>query len=324
MRAGCCGCHSEIQRERPSVAAAIIPMVMPRKSGNNYGMNAPDDSFILTVVCPDTIGIVAAVSGYLRDQGYFVEESSHFGDRGTDRFFLRTRFTPSGQTFSRTEFERGFRPIADQFKMDWQVYDTNVKPRVLILVSRHEHCINDLLYRYRTGALPIEIPAIVSNHTDLAGLAEWHRVPFFHVPVTADAKPAAEARLLEIIDDTKADVIVLARYMQILSDKLCARFPGKIINIHHSFLPGFKGAKPYHMAHEHGVKLIGATAHYVSAELDEGPIIEQRVERVDHTHSVDDLVSVGRDVENLTLAQAVKLHIEHRIFLNGRKTVVCR
>jgi formyltetrahydrofolate deformylase len=297
---------------------------MPRQSGDNYGMNAPDDSFVLTVVCPDTIGIVAAVSGYLRDQGYFVEESNHFGDRDTHRFFLRTRFRPTGQAFSRTDFDRGFEPIAESFKMDWQVYDNTIRPRVLLLVSRHEHCVNDLLYRYRTGALPVEIPAIVSNHADLAGLAEWHRVPFFHVPVTADTKPAAETRLIEIIDDTQADVIVLARYMQILSSTLCARYPGKIINIHHSFLPGFKGAQPYRMAHEHGVKLIGATAHYVTTELDEGPIIEQRVERVDHTHSISDLVSVGRDVESLTLAQAVKLHIEHRIFLNGRKTVVCR
>jgi formyltetrahydrofolate deformylase len=287
-------------------------------------MNAPDDSFILTVVCPDTIGIVAAVSGYLRDQGFFVEESNHFGDRDTHRFFLRTRFRPTGKAFSRIDFDRGFETIADSFKMDWQVYDNTIRPRVLLLVSRHEHCVNDLLYRYRTGALPVEIPAIVSNHADLAALAEWHRVPFFHVPVTADTKPAAEARLIEIIDDTQADVIVLARYMQILSSTLCARYPGKIINIHHSFLPGFKGAQPYRMAHEHGVKLIGATAHYVTTELDEGPIIEQRVERVDHTHSISDLVSVGRDVESLTLAQAVKLHIEHRIFLNGRKTVVCR
>jgi formyltetrahydrofolate deformylase len=287
-------------------------------------MNTPTDSFILTVVCPDTIGIVAAISGYLSAQGYFVEESSHYGDRDTGKFFLRTRFTPAEQTFSRTEFEQGFEPIAKNFEMDWQVYDSNILPRVLILVSRHDHCLNDLLYRYRTGALPITIPAIVSNHMDLAGLAEWHRVPFFHVPVTSDSKSAAEARLLEIIDDTKADVVVLARYMQILSADLCGRLPGRIINIHHSFLPGFKGAQPYKKAHEHGVKLIGATAHYVTPDLDEGPIIEQRVERVDHTQTIDDLVSVGRDVESLTLAQAVKMHIEHRIFLNGRKTVVCK
>jgi formyltetrahydrofolate deformylase len=287
-------------------------------------MSDPENSYVLTVVCPDTIGIVAAVSGYLRDQGFFVEESNHFGDRETGRFFMRTRFTPEGQPFSRGGFEKGFRPIAEQFDMDWQVYDNNVRPRVLILVSQHEHCINDLLYRYRTGALPVEIPAIVSNHMDLAELAEWHRIPYFHVPVTPDTKSAAEARLLEIIDDTKADLVVLARYMQILSDGLSTQLAGRIINIHHSFLPGFKGAKPYQKAHEHGVKLIGATAHYVSPELDEGPIIEQRVERVDHTHTVEDLVSIGRDVESLTLAQAVKLHIEHRIFLNGRKTVVCR
>jgi len=248
-------------------------------------MNNEDNSFILTVVCPDTIGIVAAVSGYLRDQGYFVEESNHFGDRDTNRFFMRTRFTPQVGSYSRTGFGRGFKPIAEQFDMDWQVYDNKVLSRVLIVVSRHEHCLNDLLYRYRTGALRMTIPAVVSNHMDLASLAEWHRVPYFHVPVTPALKAEAETRLLEIIEDTKADLVVLARYMQILSDGLCTRLQGKIINIHHSFLPGFKGARPYHKAHQHGVKLIGATAHYVSPELDEGPIIEQTVERVDHAHS---------------------------------------
>ena len=287
-------------------------------------MSVPEDSFILTVVCPDTIGIVAAVAGYLRDQGHFVEESAHFGDRDTGRFFLRTRFTPQEGPFSRRAFEPGFQKIAQRFEMDWQVFDTNVLPRVLILVSRHDHCLNDLLYRYRTGALRMALPAIVSNHMDLAGLAEWHRVPYFHVPVTAETKPQAEARLLEIVEDTQAEVVVLARYMQVLSDDLCRRLEGRIINIHHSFLPGFKGAKPYHKAHEHGVKLIGATAHYVTPELDEGPIIEQTVERVDHTDSPDDMAAVGRDVESITLARAVKLQIEHRVFLNGRKTVVLR
>jgi len=250
---------------------------------------------------------------------------SEFDDRQSGRFFIRLLFwVEEGAPLTHEEFANNFAAVANGFSLEWELHDTAVKPRILIMVSKYDHCLNDLLYRYRTGALPVEIPAIVSNHMDLAGLAEWHRVPFFHVPVTADAKPAAEARLLEIIEDTKADVIVLARYMQILSGKLCARFPGRIINIHHSFLPGFKGAKPYQMAHEHGVKLIGATAHYVTTELDEGPIIEQRVERVTHAHTVDDLVAVGRDVENLTLAQAVKLHIEHRIFLNGPKTVVFR
>jgi formyltetrahydrofolate deformylase len=278
---------------------------------------------ILTVVCPDTTGIVAAVAGYLSGRGLFIDESSHFGDPDTRRFFMRTRFT-AGAEFSRADFAAGFEPIASRFRMEWQVHDLAVLPRVLVMVSRHEHCLNDLLYRYRTGALPMQIPAIVSNHMDLAGLAQWHRVPFLHVPVTPQTKAQAEARLLEIIDDTKAELIVLARYMQILSPAVCERFPGRIINIHHSFLPGFKGAKPYHEAHARGVKLIGATAHYVTADLDEGPIIEQTVERADHTQSPEDLAAVGRDVECLTLARAVKLHLEHRVFLNGRRTVVLR
>jgi formyltetrahydrofolate deformylase len=287
-------------------------------------MSLPNNSFILTAVCPDTIGIVATVAGYLRDQGHFVEESSHFGDRDTQRFFMRTRFTPQHGAFSRSQFENGFNPIADNFRIDWEVYDTNVLPRVLIVVSKHDHCLNDLLYRYRTSALGMTIPAIVSNHMTLSNLAEWHNIPFFHVPVTSENKDAAEARLLEIVTDTDADVVVLARYMQILSHDLCRKLEGKIINIHHSFLPGFKGAKPYHKAHEHGVKLIGATAHYVTADLDEGPIIEQTVERVDHTYTPDDLITMGRDVESITLARAVKLHLEHRVFLNGARTVVLK
>ncbi len=287
-------------------------------------MTLPANAFVLTVQCPDTLGIVAAVAGYLRDAGYFVEESAHFGDRDTGQFFMRTVFTPQQRVYSRSQFAAGFEEIAQKFGMRWQVFDTNVRMRVLILVSRHEHCLNDLLYRYRTGALSMEIPAIVSNHMDLAGLAEWHRVPYFHVPVNPETKAEAESRLLEIVDDTRADLVILARYMQILSPGFCSRLPGRIINIHHSFLPGFKGARPYHKAHEHGVKLIGATAHYVTAELDEGPIIEQAVERVDHTHTPDDLIAVGRDVESLTLARAVKYHLEHRVFINGRRTVVLR
>lgn len=279
---------------------------------------------ILAIVCPDTTGIVAAVAGYLSDQGIFIDESSHFGDPDTRRFFMRTRFTPPAAGFSRSAFADGFRPIAERFGMDWQVHDTQVLPRVLVMVSRPDHCLNDLLYRYRTGTLAMQIPAIVSNHMDLAGLAEWHRVPYFHVPVTPGSKAQSEARLLDIVDDTKADLIVLARYMQVLSPTICERFPGRIINIHHSFLPGFKGAKPYHEAHARGVKLIGATAHYVTADLDEGPIIEQTVERADHTQSPADLAATGRDVECITLARAVKLHLEHRVFLNGRRTVVLR
>ncbi len=282
------------------------------------------DSFILTVVCPDTVGIVAAVAGYLTAQQCFIEESTHFGDLDTGTFFMRTRFSPRGQAFSRAGFTAGFGEIGARFGMDWHLHDTRVLPRVLIMVSKYDHCLNDLLYRFRTGALSMTIPAIVSNHMDLAGLAGWHKVPYFHVPVLPDNRAVAEARLLEIVEDCRTDLIVLARYMQILSPALCAQYQGRIINIHHSFLPGFKGAKPYHEAHRRGVKLIGATAHYVTADLDEGPIIEQAVERADHTMSPDDLAAIGRDVESLTLARAVKLQLEHRVFANGRKTVVLR
>jgi len=285
-------------------------------------MNADKTSYILTITCPDTIGIVAEVAGFLRDQNYFIEESSHFGDADTGQFFMRTRFIfPDGE-FSHKSFAKGFEEIASQFSMEWNVNCTAVKPRVLIMVSKIDHCLNDLLYRYRTGALDIEITAIVSNHEDLAGLAQWHDVPFVHVPVTAESKPQAEQTLLGIIEETQSELVVLARYMQVLSDDLCRRMSGRIINIHHSFLPGFKGARPYHQAHERGVKLIGATAHYVTADLDEGPIIEQGVERVSHTQTADDLAAVGRDVEAITLARAVKYHIEHRVFLDGNRTVV--
>jgi len=279
-------------------------------------------SYVLTITCPDTVGIVAAVAGYLRDQNYFVEESSHFGDRETDNFFSRTRFSTNGGAWSEDTFRNGFKNISDEFSMQWEVHDTSRLPRVIIMVSKHEHCLNDLLYRYRTGALRIEIPAIVSNHDDLRSLAEWHGLPYHHVPVTTDNKADAELQLLDIIKDTQADLIVLARYMQIFSDDLCTQLAGRAINIHHSFLPGFKGANPYQQAHDRGVKLIGATAHYVTNDLDEGPIIEQVVERVDHTHDVDGMTAIGRDVEAITLARAVRYHIDHRVFLNGKRTVV--
>ena len=279
-------------------------------------------SYVLTITCPDTVGIVAAVAGYLRDQNYFVEESSHFGDRETDNFFSRTRFSTNGGAWSEDTFRNGFKNISDEFSMQWEVHDTSRLPRVIIMVSKHEHCLNDLLYRYRTGALRMEISAIVSNHDDLRSLAEWHGLPYHHVPVTTDNKADAELQLLDIIKDTQADLIVLARYMQIFSDDLCTQLAGRAINIHHSFLPGFKGANPYQQAHDRGVKLIGATAHYVTSDLDEGPIIEQVVERVDHTHDVDGMTAIGRDVEAITLARAVRYHIDHRVFLNGKRTVV--
>jgi formyltetrahydrofolate deformylase len=287
-------------------------------------MSCVDDTYILTITCPDTVGIVAAVAGYISEQNFFVEESAHFGDRDTGMFFSRTRFSTNGAAWSETKFRGGFTPISEKFAMEWDVHDANCPPRVVIMVSKHDHCLNDLLYRYRNGSLCMEITAIISNHDDLRDLAEWHEIPYHHVPVSTATKTAAETQLKQILADTNADLLVLARYMQILSDDLCRSLRGQAINIHHSFLPGFKGARPYHKAHERGVKLIGATAHYVTPDLDEGPIIEQMVERVDHTHDANDLAAVGRDAEAITLARAVKYHIEHRVFLNGKRTIIFR
>lgn len=285
-------------------------------------MEKSTKKYTLTIACDDKIGIVAAVAGYLKDQECFILESAHFGDVLTGRFFMRTVFTPKSETYSRKHFKAGFDPIETTFGMEVSLFDEDILPRVLIMVSKFDHCLNDLLYRYRTGDLKMTIPAIVSNHMDLSALAEWHKIPFIHIPVTKETKAEAEAKLLEVVEDTQSDLVVLARYMQILSDSLSKAMNGRCINIHHSFLPSFKGAKPYHRAFDRGVKLIGATAHYVTTDLDEGPIIEQRVERVDHSQSAQDFVAVGRDVEALTLSRAIKAHIEHRVFANGMKTVV--
>ena len=287
-------------------------------------MDSDHKSYILTISCPDTVGIVAAVTGFLSEQRYFIEESEHFGDRDTGKFFSRIRFSIDGKKWSEEQFRAGFKSICDRFSMQCQVHDSAQPARAVIMVSKHDHCLNDLLYRYRTGSLRMEIPAIVSNHADLRSLAEWHEIPFHHVPVTPDSRDQAEQQLLDIFADADADLLILARYMQVLSDNLCESFQGKAINIHHSFLPGFKGSRPYHQAYERGVKLIGATAHYVTPDLDEGPIIEQTVERVNHTYSVAELTAAGRDVEAITLARAVMSHIEHRVFLNGNRTVVFR
>ncbi|SVA58458.1 uncharacterized protein METZ01_LOCUS111312, partial [marine metagenome] len=282
------------------------------------------NSYILTISCPDTVGIVAEVAGYLRDREFFIQESSHYGDLETGRFFMRTRFVPQSGRYEADQYSAGFKEIADRFDMEWAVFDTSILPRVLIMVSSIDHCLNDLLYRYRTSSLRIAIAGVVSNHTDLAHLAEWHNIPYYHLPTTQKTGEKAEQRLLGIIAETQSELVVLARYMQILSDELCTKLAGRIINIHHSFLPGFEGAKPYHQAHKRGVKLIGATAHYVTPDLDKGPIIEQTVERIDHTHSTEDMVAIGRDVEAITLARAVRFHTERRVFLNGKRTVVFR
>ena len=280
--------------------------------------------YILTITCPDTVGIVAAVSQFLADNDAFITESSHFGDPLSKRFFMRTVFSLGAFSPASGEMAKAFSRIAGRFQMIWGIHDADRKERVLIMVSKFDHCLNDLLYRYRTGELKIEIPAIVSNHPDLADLAQWHNIPYHHLPVTSKTKADQEAEVLRLIDEHEVDLVVLARYMQVLSKKMCAKLRGRCINIHHSFLPGFKGARPYHQAHERGVKLIGATAHYVITDLDDGPIIEQAVERVNHSYSPEELTAVGRDIENLVLARAVRHHVEHRVLINGNKCVVLR
>jgi len=279
-------------------------------------------SFVLTITCPDTVGIVAAVSGFLTQHDCFITEAAQFGDPLSRRFFMRIVFSAGALTPERQEFDKLFSLIAARFQMIWTMNDQSRKPRVVIMVSKFGHCLVDLLHRYHTGQLPIDIPAVISNHQEMRSIVEWHGIPYHYLAVDKHDKAAQEARVTEVIDRAGADLVVLARYMQILSSDLSARLSGRAINIHHSFLPSFKGAKPYHQAHSRGVKIIGATAHYVTADLDEGPIIEQSVERVDHTHTPDDLVAIGRDIENLVLARAVRWHVEHRVLPNGSKTVV--
>jgi formyltetrahydrofolate deformylase len=282
---------------------------------------APVEQYVLTLACPDKQGIVHAVSSYLFMTGCNIEDSQQFGDHDTGLFFMRVHFSAPAPV-SLDKLRASFAAIGDSFQMEWQIGQAGERMRVLLMVSRFGHCLNDLLFRASTGALPVEIVAVVSNHTDFADLVGSYNVPFHHVPVTRDTKAQAEARVLEIVREEGAELVVLARYMQVLSDDLCKQLSGRIINIHHSFLPSFKGAKPYHQAHARGVKLIGATAHYVTADLDEGPIIEQEVERVGHGLTPEQLVAVGRDVECQALARAVKWHAERRVLLNGHRTVV--
>ncbi len=281
------------------------------------------DGFILTLSCPDRPGIVHAVSGFLLEHGGNIIEAAQYDDRDTGLFFMRTHFE-AGADASTETLSQAFAPVAERFSMRWRFFDAARPSPTLILVSRLGHCLNDLLFRHRSGLLPIDIRAVVSNHRDFYQLAASYDIPFHHIPVTGATKERAEARLMEIVDAEGIELVVLARYMQILSEDLCRRLEGRAINIHHSFLPSFKGARPYRQAHDRGVKLIGATAHYVTGALDEGPIIEQDVERVDHSMDVATLTALGRDVENVVLARAVKWHAERRIVLNGSKTVVFR
>ena len=278
------------------------------------------DTYILTLSCPDQRGIVHAVSGFLMERGGNIEEAAQFNDHGTGLFFMRVQFACA-------ELDAGalraqLTVLAERFAMRWQLHEAAQPMRTVIFVSREGHCLNDLLFRWKSGLLPLDIRAIISNHRDFYQLAASYNVPFHHIVVNKDNKVQAEARQYEIIEAEGAELVVLARYMQILSDDLCRKLAGRAINIHHSFLPSFKGAKPYYQAHDRGVKLIGATAHYVTADLDEGPIIEQDVARVDHSKTVEDLTAQGRDTESQVLARAVKWHSEHRILLNGHKTVI--
>ena len=279
-------------------------------------------AYILTLSCPDRTGIVHAVSGFLLERGGNIEEAAQYNDHDTGLFFMRVRFACAAR--SEHELRTELAALAGGFGMRWKLNAASEPMRTVILVSKEGHCLNDLLFRCKSGLLPVDIRAIVSNHRDFYQLAASYNVPFHHIPVTAATKAQAEAKQLEIIEGEGAELVVLARYMQILSNDLCGKLAGRAINIHHSFLPSFKGAKPYYQAHDRGVKLIGATAHYVTADLDEGPIIEEDVERADHTDTVDDLTARGRDTESQVLARAVKWHSEHRVLINGHRTVVFR
>lgn len=276
---------------------------------------------VLTVSCKSKRGIVAAISGYLAERGCNIVDSSQFDDLETGRFFMRVGFVPEGEATG-SEIATQFSEVASAFGMDYQFHQAGKRTKVLLMVSRFGHCLNDLLYRWKIGALPIDIVGVVSNHFDYQKVVVNHDIPFHHIPVTKENKPQAEAKIMDLVESTGTELIVLARYMQILSDRMCSEMSGKIINIHHSFLPSFKGANPYKQAYQRGVKLIGATAHYVTADLDEGPIIEQDTVRVTHAQSPEDYVSLGRDVEAQVLARAIHAHIHHRTFINGNRTVV--
>ncbi|MDH2200204.1 formyltetrahydrofolate deformylase [Ectopseudomonas oleovorans] len=281
--------------------------------------------YILKISCPATSGIVAAVTTYLAGRDCYLSELAQFDDEFTGRFFMRAVFRFNDTTRADIDaLRQGFDDIAVPFAMDWELFESQRPMRVLLMVSKFDHCLVDLLYRHHKGELDMQITAIVSNHLDLRPMAEREGIRFIYLPVTRDTKAQQEAALMKIVDETQTELVVLARYMQILSDDLCKQLSGRAINIHHSFLPGFKGAKPYHQAYERGVKLIGATAHYVTSDLDEGPIIEQEVQRVDHAYLPDDLVAIGRDTETVALSKALKYHLEHRVLLNGDKTVIFR
>ena len=278
--------------------------------------------YTLTISCPDRAGIIAAVTGFIAQHGGFIVEASYHTDLETQRFFMRQEIRADSLPFDANEFCRRFTQLSDAFEMTWQLSDSARKKRLVILVSRQDHCLNDLLHRWRSGELLVDIPCVISNHEDLRSFVEWHGIPFIHVDM-AD-KAAAFARIGALFEQHQGDTLVLARFMQILPPDFCQRYAGRVINIHHSFLPSFAGARPYHQAYQRGVKLIGATCHYVTDELDAGPIIEQDTVRVDHGDTVEDLVRYGRDIEKTVLARGLRYHIEDRVLICGNKTIVFR
>jgi formyltetrahydrofolate deformylase len=276
--------------------------------------------YTLTLSCPDKVGIVAAVSGFVAQHGGWIVEASYHTDVESQRFFMRQEIRADSLPFDADGFYTRFAPLANEFHMEWHLADSAIKNRVVLLVSRQDHCLNDLLHRWRSGELDVEIPCVISNHEDLRSFVEWHGIPFHYVPM--EDKAAAFGKVAELFERSRGDTMVLARFMQVMPKALCERYLGRIINIHHSFLPSFVGAKPYHQAYQRGVKLIGATCHYVTAELDAGPIIEQDTVRIDHGDSVDDMVRYGRDIEKTVLARGLRYHVESRVLRCGNKTIV--
>jgi len=278
-------------------------------------------NWILTAQCPSQLGTVDAITGHLYHNQHYIEELHSFDDTHNQQFFIRARFR-AAEDFDEARFRQHFALRAEKFAMQWSLSPEEKKQKVVILVSKFDHCLNDLLYKYKIGQLNIEIPAIISNHPNLKPLADWYGITFHHFPISKETKPGQEAQIWQVIKASEADLVVLARYMQVLSSDMCQKLEGWAINIHHSLLPGFKGAKPYHQAYEKGVKTVGATAHYINDDLDEGPIIAQGIEAVDHSYYPEDLIAKGRDIESATLSKAVKYHTERRVFLNGSRTVV--
>ena len=285
-------------------------------------MNSKKQRFTLTIACPDRVGIVAAVAGFLAEHGGWILEANHHADPVSQTFFMRHEILAESLPFGLEAFKARFAPIGDEFGMTWAVTDSAVKKRLVVLVSRQDHCLYDLLYRWRSQDFEFEIPMVISNHDDLRSFVEWHGIPYVHVPMDKDTKEAGFRRILDLYRQAQGDAMILARFMQVLPPWLCEALPGQVLNIHHSFLPSFAGAKPYHQAFERGVKLIGATCHYVTAHLDEGPIIEQDVIRIDHSDTADDLVRYGRDIEKVVLARGVRFHVQDRILVHGNRTVV--